>query len=181
MDLTEKMINKHTVFKGNILELRVDTVQLPNGKHATREMVEHPGGVCIAALTENNELLFVRQYRYPYKEVLLELPAGKLEPGQDPLENGKRELLEETGAIGENYVSLGKVYPSPGYFAEVLHLYFCRVTEFREVSPDEDEFLEIEKIPLKDAVQLVLQNKIPDAKSQVAILKLTQLLQNGDI
>ena len=92
-----------------------------------RNVVEHPGGVCVAALTEKNELLFVRQFRYPYGEVVLELPAGKLEKGSTPLENGKRELKEETGAAGFGYLSLGKLYPSPGYTDEIIHLYFCRV------------------------------------------------------
>ena len=96
MDLTEKPIAQQYIFKGKIINLRVDDALLPNGKRAKREVVEHPGGVCVAALTEKNELLFVEQFRYPYSEIVLELPAGKLEYGEDPFEAGKRELQEET-------------------------------------------------------------------------------------
>ena len=122
MDLSEKTLQSQKIFDGRIIHVHVDTVELPNGHTSTREVVAHQGGVCIAALTEQNELLFVRQYRYPYREVVLELPAGKLEKGETPLENGKRELKEETGAQGKGYVSLGKMYPTPGYCGEIIHL-----------------------------------------------------------
>ena len=131
-----------------------------------REIVEHPGGVCIAALNENEELLFVRQFRCPYKEIVLELPAGKLEKGQTPLENGKRELLEETGAVGREYMTLGKLYPSPGYCGEIIHLYFCKIDHYENQQLDEDEFVNVETIPLKKAVEMVLNNEIPDAKTR---------------
>ncbi len=179
MNLEEKTLTQKELFHGKIITLRLDTVSLPNGNKASREIVEHPGGVCIAALTKENELLFVKQYRYPYHEVVLELPAGKLEKGQNPLENGKRELKEETGAIARNYLSLGKLYPSPGYCGEIIHLYFCRVDSFGEASPDGDEFLQVLKIPIDRAVEMVLNNEIPDAKSQTAILKTAMLLNKG--
>lgn len=181
MKLFEKTISSKEVFKGRIIDVTLDEVELENGKKSSREVVGHPGGVCIAALTKENELLFVRQFRYPYREVVLELPAGKLEPGQKPLENGKRELLEETGAVGYSYVSLGQLYPSPGYCAEIIHLYFCRVESFQKPSPDEDEFLNIEKIPLDKAVEMVLNHQIPDAKTQTAVLKTALLLQRGTV
>lgn len=177
MDLFEKTLDSKEIFKGHVIDVMLDEVELQNGKKASREVVGHPGGVCIAALTKEGELLFVRQYRYPYHEVVLELPAGKLEPGQNPLENGKRELLEETGAKGVSYVSLGQLYPTPGYCAEVIHLYFCRVDGYAEPSPDEDEFLKIEKIPLNQAVEMVLNNRIPDAKTQTAVLKTAMLIE----
>ena len=106
MKLYEKTLEKKEIFNGRVIHVTEEIAELEDGSTALREVVGHPGGVCIAALTENDELLFVRQFRYPYKEVLLELPAGKLEKGQTPLENGKRELLEETGAIGKEYVTL---------------------------------------------------------------------------
>lgn len=176
MNLEEKTITRKEIFKGKVIEVHLDEVELPNKERATREVVNHRGGVCVAALTDKDELLFVRQYRYPYKQVILELPAGKLELGYTPLENGIRELKEETGAEGRDYVSLGEVYPSPGYCGESIHLYFCRIESMGNSSPDEDEFLEVEKIPLNKAVEMVLNNEISDAKTQVAVLKLSMLL-----
>ena len=161
MKLTEKTIESEVIFDGKVIHVKRDKVELENGKNSMREVVEHPGGVCVAALTEENELLFVRQFRYPYKEVVLEIPAGKLEKGQTPLENGKRELLEETGAVGREYITLGQLYPSPGYCV------------------DEGEFLNVERIPLDHAVEMVLNNEIPDAKTQVAILKTAALLKRS--
>ena len=115
MNLEEKTLSQSYPYRGSIINLRLDEALLPNGATARREVVEHPGGVCVAALTDREELLFVRQFRYPYGQVLLELPAGKLSAGEDPLECGKRELREETGAKAQQYLSLGKLYPSPGY------------------------------------------------------------------
>lgn len=172
----EKTMHSQDVFVGRVIHVTNDEVELENGNTAMREVVGHPGGVCVAALTENEELLFVRQFRYPYKEVLLELPAGKLEKGQTPLENGKRELLEETGAIGREYMTLGKLYPSPGYCGEIIHLYFCRVDHYEDQQPDEDEFLDFVKIPLKKAVEMVLNGELPDAKTQTAVLKTAMLI-----
>lgn len=171
MNLSEKPLSADYKYRGRIINLRVDTAELPNGATATREVVEHPGGVCVAALTEDGCLLFVRQFRYPYQTVLLELPAGKLDPGEDPLEAGKRELREETGAKASRYESLGTLYPSPGYCGEIIHLYAASGLTFGETAPDEDEFLEVEKIPLEEAARMVLEGEIPDAKTQAAVLK----------
>ena len=178
MKLFEKTLESETIFDGKVIKVVHDKVELENGSTAMREVVEHPGGVCVAALTEENELLFVKQFRYPYKEVTLELPAGKLEKGQNPLENGKRELLEETGAVGREYVTLGKLYPSPGYCGEIIHLYFCKIDRFEKQRLDEDEFLNVLRIPLDTAVQMVLNNEIPDSKTQVAVLKTSALIKN---
>lgn len=176
--LLEKTISQSYAFEGRILKTRVDQAQLPNGNLVSREVIEHPGGVAIAALTEKRELLFVQQFRYPYGKVVLELPAGKLEKGEDPLEAGKRELKEETGAVGKDYRFLGEVYPSPGFCDEILYLYACQVDTLGENNPDEDEFLEVERIPLKKAVEMVLSNEIPDAKTQICILKTALLWGN---
>lgn len=174
--LIEKCVEKNTIYKGRIIEVRNDTVELPNGKLAGREVVDHCGGVTVAALTDDNCLLFVRQYRYPHDEVLLELPAGKLEPNEDPFEAGKRELLEEVGAIGKDYRFMGIAYPSPGCYKEELYLYACRVDSLGEYNPDEDEFLDVEKIPLEKAVEMCLNNEIPDAKTQILLLKVAALV-----
>ena len=164
MEHFEKTIDSKEIFNGRVLHVLHDTVELEDGTTAMREIVEHPGGVCIAALTKDNELLFVRQFRYPYKEIVLELPAGKLEKGQTPLENGKRELLEETGAAGSHYMPLGKVYPSPGYTGEIIHLYFCTVEEFGEQHPDDDEFVTVERIPIDRAEETRCQDTDSRAK-----------------
>ncbi len=175
MKLEESTILKTTVYKGKILNLRVDMAELPNGKEAVREVVEHSGGVTVAALTNDDELIFVRQFRYPYMEVVLELPAGKLEKGEDPLEAGKRELLEEAGVTAEKYLDLGKFYPSPGYCAEIIHLYAATDIKENEQNLDDDEFLNVERIPLKTAVEMVLNNEIPDGKTQTAVLKVAMI------
>lgn len=181
MKLTEKTLSSQKIFDGKILHITLDEVELENGEHSMREVVAHPGGVCVAALDNENNLMFVRQFRYPYKEVVLELPAGKLEKGSTPLENGKRELLEETGATGYSYTSLGQVYPSPGYTDEIIHLYACKIRDVSEAQPDKGEFVNVEKIDLNKAVEMVLNNQIPDAKSQIAILKTKLLLESGKI
>lgn len=177
MKLSEKTLHQEYRYQGKIVNLRVDQALLENGATALREVVEHPGGVCIGALTEKNELLFVRQFRYPYGHVVTELPAGKLERGEDPLEAGKRELLEETGAVGEDYQFLGDLYPSPGYCDEIIRLYACRLKTQGENSPDEDEFLEVQRIPLEQAVEMVLENQLPDAKTQTLVLKIDHLVR----
>ncbi|NLO45814.1 MAG: NUDIX hydrolase [Clostridiales bacterium] len=172
MKLYEKTLEQTYVHKGKILNLRVDRAELPNGKECVREVVEHDGGVTIAALTDENELLFVRQYRYPYSEIVMELPAGKLERGENPFKAGVRELKEETGASASEYIDLGRYYPSPGYCGETIYMYGATGLSFSEQELDEDEFLEIEKIPLMKAVEMVLNNEIPDGKTQTAVLKM---------
>ena len=179
MKLEEKTVNKNYIYQGRILNLRRDDAVLPNGKPCVREVVEHAGGVTVAALTDDDELIFVRQFRYPYMKVLLELPAGKLEKGEDPLESGKRELLEETGCTAEEYISLGEFYPSCGYTDEVIYLYLAKGLKFGSQSLDEDEFLNVEKIPLEKAVKMVMSNEIKDGKTQAAILKVFVKL-NGE-
>ncbi len=177
-NLWEKTVSQSLKFEGRIVKVRVDEALLPNEKVVLREVVEHPGGVTVAALTKDKELLFVRQFRYPYGEVLLELPAGKLEPGEDPFEAVQRELQEETGAIGTEYQDLGKMYPSPGFCDEILYLYACKVDRMEQANPDDDEFLQVEKIPLDRAVEMVLKNEITDAKTQLGVLKAAMLEQS---
>ena len=181
MKLWEETIDGEVVFSGRIIRARVDRVRLENGRESKREIVEHPGGVCIAALTENDELLMVRQFRYAYKKVITELPAGKLEPGEDPFEAMRREQKEETGTTARQYVYLGDIYPTPGYCNEVIRLWACRVKARGEMDLDDDEFLEVEKIPLQKAVEMVLQNEIRDAKTQIGILKTKFLVEKGDL
>lgn len=177
MDFTEKPLKQDYLYCGKIVNLRVDDAELPDGTTALREVVEHPGGVCVAALTDKEELLFVAQFRYPYMETVLELPAGKLEYGEDPFEAGKRELLEETGAAAKNYRDLGKLYPTPGYCGEIIHMYLAENLTFSEQHLDADEFLEVRRIPLEEAFQMVMRNEIRDSKTQVGILKTYHLVK----
>ncbi len=171
MNFTETPLKQTEIYSGKIITVRVDDARLPSGAIAKREVVEHPGGVCVAALTDQDELLFVRQFRYPYGEVIPEIPAGKLERGEDPLPAGKRELREETGASAAHFESLGQLYPSPGYCGEIIHMYLATGLSFGEMCPDDDEFLEVERIPLARAVEMVLNGDIKDAKTQAAVLK----------
>ncbi len=167
----EKTLEQSYVFRGKIVSLRVDTAELENKKTATREVVEHPGGVCVLPLDDNGNVTLVRQFRYPYMEELLELPAGKRSPGEDPLECGKRELTEETGLAAEKYTSLGELYPSPGYLNEVIYLYLATGLTHVGQKLDEDEFLDVCTMPLSEAVDMVLDGRIKDAKTGIALLK----------
>lgn len=181
MKLTEETLEQNYRYRGKILDFHVDKVRLENGRVTARECVDHHGGVSVAALTDAGELYFVRQYRYPYREVVLELPAGKLEQGEDPLEAGIRELREETGVTGREYKDLGCLYPSPGYTNEVIYLYACRVASCGENNLDEGEFLEAEKISVGKAVEMVMSGEITDSKTQVLILKTARLLEQGKL
>ena len=182
MNLTEKQLSSEYIFNGKVINLRRDIAMLPNGETAVREVVEHNGGVCVAALTENNELLMVKQYRYPYSEIILELPAGKRDSiTEEPILCGKRELKEETGAIAENLISLGELYPTPGYCGEIIWLFAATNLSFGDQSPDEDEFLTVHKVPFEKAVEMVMSGEIKDAKTQTAILKLKLLKDKNTI
>lgn len=181
MKLTEKTLEQNYIYRGRILDFHVDKAELVSGRVVTRECVDHRGGVSVAALTEKNEMLFVRQYRYPYHEAVLEAPAGKLEQDEDPFEAAKREQREETGTTGKNYRDLGRMYPSPGYTNEIIYLYACRVESSGDLDLDEGEFLEVEKVPLERAERMVLDGEIPDAKTQVLVLKAARLVQEKKI
>lgn len=182
MNLEEKQLSAEYMYKGKIINLRRDKALLPNGKEATREVVEHKGGVCVAALTDNDEVLFVKQFRYPYMETVIEIPAGKRDSADEaPLECGKRELREETGAVAESFISLGRLYPSPGYCGEIIWMFAATGLSFGEQQPDEDEFLAVERIPLDIAVDKILSGEITDAKTQAAVLKLKLLRDSGRI
>lgn len=176
MDLVEQRLSSKKIFDGHILHVRLDTVRLPNGENAFREVVDHPGGVCVLALDEENRALIVSQFRYPYEEVLREVPAGKLEYGEDPREAAIRELKEETGAVAGDFRSLGELYPSPGYCGEVIRMYLARELTFGETHLDEDEFLNLERIPFGQLVEQVLSGEVKDAKTIAVVLKAKLLL-----
>jgi len=176
MHLQEKTLESSLKFKGKIIEVYQDTVLLENGTNATRDVVRHSGGVCVAAINENNEIYFVKQFRYPHKKALLELPAGKLELGENHCECGKRELREEAGFIADEFEYLGCLAPTPAYDTEIIHMYLAKGLHKTEQDLDDDEFLDVMAIPLNEAVKMVMNNEIEDAKTQLAILKVFVLL-----
>lgn len=182
MNLEEKQLTAKYLYKGKIINLRLDEAELPNGATAFREIVEHPGGVCVAALTDNDEILIVKQFRYPYGEIIYEIPAGKRNSKQEnPLDCGIRELKEETGATAQNFIFLGELYPTPGYVDEVIYMYAATGLSFGDANPDEDEFLAVEKMPLNALVEKIMTGEIKDAKTQTAILKIKHLKETGKI
>lgn len=176
MHLQEQTISSELAHKGGILEVYSDTVLLENGKQASRDVIRHPGGVCVVAVNEKKEVYFVKQFRYPHKKVLLEIPAGKLEYGEDPLECGKRELREEAGFTADKFESLGCLYPTPAYDTEIIYMYLASGLHKSQQHLDEDEFLDVLTIPLDKAVKMVMNNEIEDAKTQLALLKAALLL-----
>lgn len=177
MHLEEKTLSSETAYKGIIFTVTRDKVRLENGKEAERDVLLHHGGVCVIPVTENNEIYLVKQFRYPFREVTIEIPAGKLEEGEDHAECGRRELLEETGLECSEYVYLGRLYPVPAYDTEIIHIYMARGLELKKQSLDEDEFIDVERVPLTDAVEMVMDGRILDAKTQIAILKAARILK----
>ena len=171
MDLTEKTLSSEKIYDGHILHVRRDTIELPDGSRGYREVVDHHGGVCVLALDDENRVLMVSQYRYPYEKVLREIPAGKLEYGEDPAQAAIRELKEETGAVAGDFRPLGELYPSPGYCGEVIRMYLARDLTFGETHLDKDEFLDLERVPFDQLVEQVLAGEIRDAKTIAAVLK----------
>ena len=146
-DLTEKTLSREDKFQGRILSVHVDEVLLPNGNTSTREVVDHVDGVAVLALDDRNNVLTVTQYRYVFGKTLLELPAGKLDPGEDPMTGALRELKEETGAVPDVFLPLGRIIPAPGCYGEVLHLFLARGLRMEDQHLDPDEFLNVERIP----------------------------------
>jgi len=181
MNLEEKRICSDYKFKGKIINVRLDDALLPNGETAKREVVEHNGGVCVVPITDNKEILTVKQFRYPYMEEISEIPAGKRDGNEDPLQCGIRELKEETGCTAEKFIFLGELYPSPGYCGEIIYMYAATGLSFGETDPDEDEFLEISRIHIDDLVEEIMTGKIKDAKTQAAVLKVKRLFDIGKL
>jgi ADP-ribose pyrophosphatase len=170
MILTEKQKNKNYIYKGKILNLRCDDILLPSGVEAKREIIEHSGGSAILLINENNEVLFVRQFRYAYNEELLEIPAGKLNIGEKPISAAIRELKEETGYVAD-IKEYGVVYPSPGYTNEKIYLFLALNYKVGECSLDEDEFLNLEYIHLNKVIKMIDDGEIKDSKTIIAIQK----------
>ena len=175
MDKTEKCIKENLIYKGKILSLYRDEVKVPSGNISYREIVRHNGGVCALAV-HNNEIYFVKQYRYAYKMELLELPAGKMEENETKEESIRRELREEIGFISKDLKYIGYMYPSPGYTDEVIHLFSSLDNDITDTNFDPDEFLDIIHLPIKKAYEMLDNNEIVDAKSVILLQKLRKVL-----
>lgn len=164
----EITLRSEPIFKGKIISLQVDHVQLPNGETATREIVKHPGAVAVMALIDD-KMIVVEQYRKPLEKSQVEIPAGKLDAGEDPLQAALRELEEETGYRSEHIKHVSSFYTSPGFADEILHLYIAEHLIKGQARPDEDEFLECEAITLEQAQQYIREARISDAKTIMAV------------
>lgn len=178
MHLQEKTRTSETTYQGKIFYITKDTAELENGKLVQRDVVHHSGGVCVVPLTDRGTVLMVKQFRYPMQQVTLEIPAGKIEAGEDPAQCGKRELCEEVGRTCKKYTNLGTLFPTPAYDTEVIHMYLAQeLSAPQEQDLDDGEFLDVIELPLEEAVQMVMRGEIPDAKTQVALLKTLILMQ----
>ena len=178
-ELRETQLSSREIFDGRILHVFEDTVRLPNGAAASREYLRHIGAVCVIPVLEDGSVLVERQYRYPVAQVLTEIPAGKLDAkDEDHLLAAQRELREETGATAERWTSLGVFYPACAYSDEAIEMYLAQGLHFGERHLDADEFLNVARVPLTELVEDVMAGRIPDAKTQIAILKADRLL-NG--
>ena len=176
MDIDEKTLQETMLYKGRIISLYCDDVLLPNGDTAKREYVTHRGGAAILPVDEEGNVYLVRQFRYPYREEILEIPAGKLEEGEEFYSTAVRELEEETGMKAGKMTSLGILYPSPGYTNEHLYVYLATELGKGRIHLDEDEFVNTVKMPYREAYEMVMDNRIKDAKTCYAILRYAQMI-----
>ena len=172
MDMREKQLSYQYFFEGKIMKARLDEVLLPNGRRARREVCEHVGGVGVLPVDRSGNIILVRQFRYPYDTELLEIPAGKLDHGaEDFTACGARELKEETGCTAGRIVPLGAQYPSPGFLPEVVHLFAALDLTEGEMQPDEDEFVEVVRLPIAEVEAMIARDEIRDAKTIVAMYR----------
>lgn len=176
MKLFEETVDQKIVYQGKIVTLRTDIARLENGRMTGREVVEHPGGVCVLPLEENGDTYTVRQFRYPFGQVIEELPAGKLDGPEDPEMGARRELSEEIGCEAGELIYLGRLLMSPGFCTEVLHMYLARKLIHGRQHPDEDEFLEASRVPFAELLERVLSGEVADAKTVALTLKAKEFL-----
>jgi len=178
MELWEKQVESELVFDGAVVHLYKDKVQLPDGSYSMREYVKHIGAVCVIPITDDGQVILEKQYRYSVDRVMIEIPAGKLDyVGEDFCEAALRELREETGAVAAEMIDMGDYFGSPAIMGEHIRMFMAKGLTFGETELDEGEFLEVFKIPLQDAVDMVLRGEITDGKTQVAILRAAMMLK----
>lgn len=177
MNLTEKTIESKRIYEGRVVNLRVDTVELPNGRVSTREIVEHRGAVAIVPMLDHETVVLVRQYRQPAGGLLLEIPAGTLEKGEDPFDCARRELAEEIGYHPKKLTKMFHSYLAPGYSTEMLHTFLAEDLERAGANRDADEFIEIVTVSLSDAVEMIRTGEIIDAKTVCGLLLTAKLFK----
>lgn len=177
MELNEKTLSSELVFDGRLLKIYRDKVELTNGGTSNREVVHHPGGAAVVALDDDGNVYLERQFRYPYHKVVTEIPAGKLEPGEDPFDAIQRELQEEIGAAAGRWDVLGYIMPSVGYTDEMLYLYLARDLTFGERHLDQGEFLEPFKLPFGEALARAADGRLSDAKTVAALFRADKLMR----
>ena len=177
-DLSEKCLKSEKIYDGCVLHIRRDEVLLPDGNCAVREVNHHIGAVCVIPVDENGDVVMERQYRYPLNRVVLEIPAGKLDyRDEDRLEAAKRELREETGYTADEWIDLGIFYPAAAYSDEKITLYLARGLHKGERELDDDEFIDVYKVPLEELVEDVMSGAVTDNKTQMAILKVAEFIR----
>ena len=179
MELIEKTAKSELIYDGVVVHLYRDIVSLPNGGESVREIIKHLGAVCIVPITDDEEVILERQFRYAVGEILTEIPAGKLDSAdEDPAKAALRELKEETGAVPTELIDMGIYYGSPAIMGEKIYMFMARGLTFGERHLDDDEFLDVFKMPLSDAVNEVISGNIPDGKTQVGILRAAKMLES---
>jgi len=176
MDLTEKQIDSELIYNGGFLEIRKDSVLLPDGSTSSREYLVHPGAVVMIAQLDNGNLVMERQYRYPPRQEFIELPAGKIDKGEDILVTAQRELLEETGYVASEWVHLTSAYPCIGYSDERLEYFIARGLTYRGRKLDDGEFLEVFELSVSEAIEWIRLGKITDGKTIVGLFWLEKYL-----
>ena len=177
----EKQIAQDVRFEGRIFTVTVDDVELEDGARSKREIVHHHGGACILPLFDNGDICLVRQFRYAFGKELWELPAGKLEAGEEPFEAARRELREECGLTADTYIDLGKLYPTVGYCSEIIYIWAAADLHEADMKLDEGEFLTPQRMPLEEAYRMVMAGEICDSKTVTGILKLHTLIAEGKV
>ncbi len=171
MELKETTLTSRLAYDGGLLKVYYDTVELVNGATAWREVIRHPGAVVIVPVDGEGNVYLVRQFRYPYGKAVLEVPAGKLERGEEHLPAARRELSEEIGAQAARWTPMGEMLPTPGFCDELQHVYLARDLTFGTAHPDEDEFLEIVKLPMTEAVDMAVDGRLEDSKTVASLLR----------
>jgi ADP-ribose pyrophosphatase len=170
-ELVETKLNSRETFSGRLLHVYLDEVRLPDGTTSTREWIRHPGASAVLPVFENGDVMMVKQFRYPLSQVFYEVPAGKLDPGETPGSTAERELREEAGLVCGQYAYVGHFYPSIGYTNEIIHLYVAWDIETVSQNVDDDEFLIKERLPFRQAVEMVHSGEISDGKTMITVLR----------